>query len=1076
MPSSPSTPRTARTASPSEGEAEGEGEQSPQILTPGKKIKSILAAFDSDSDSDPENREKQKPSSKPRSPTNEPKPTDDIRPGTIGTSNSGHLNNGGDSLDDGEYSDDADTVVPKGRMAARMLDGARTGNERSETAFERVSRQLKANEKDEKEGGQGVHGPSGEEGVEGDDEDAMSSDDGLPSATATSEKGPIKTKDIGTTGDKSSRSPSPPQSPARSSSPLFMPMDTAQDEGEEAQDQERPDGEKESDNEDNDKRRTKTKANPRFLALVAQKRQEREEKERAEEEKRASRIAQMEKFSSEILSDDDGEGDGGGDGDDDDIGDSSRKKPRQRRARPNRKASKKALEEMNRETQRISRNMQLAHEAKTKKKITKESFLARFSIGQSRQEPGPGPGPGPGSDDKGQHRSQDGSSMNGSLQSSEGEAGNGKEKETPQTSPILEPLDKSTARGVASGAPQQRADEPDFEAQMAELPSMEELLDMSEDQLEDKPKNAKPTTTTAQKGKQPQRIEITKDKNPLPRPAANVNVNVHLSRQSVARNQNEDTDSDDDLEVVTSPGKCRRIAAFENLPAKRNQEPSSLVKLRALAHLTSPTRKTQSMTPAELSVSLLQRAKQQAARERQERIQELRDKGIPVETAEERARMEDEVENLVDKARKEADDIARVEKRESKKGGQDVDDEEEEEDADYELSGSEEEDGNRADDDEDENELEEEEDRANVNGENKGLIDAETGEDDKDGNSQDEGSEAGLSEDEADMPTSRPKESARGDDHTSAPQTPVRPAANPTTNSAERPQVPPGLGAPDDALSLTQAFAGTLAENQSTNPENSPTTLLPSLPEPEPAPNAGQKPAEPATPVAIKNNQKEESQLPAETETTDILAQDPQYQYYDSRVSESPALQYSQIPEPTQDAGFVLSQFDPSKRFMSTPASTVATDVFAQNHESPIANRKGKQVHRDRAELSDVEEEDGFDVEASAFDVLKKGSKKKPAVQFDKSKSKAKDIVEEAAEESEDEYAGLGGASDESDGEGNEYDEDMINDNSGEMVDEKQLAALNAYVDIPLLCLIIMMGVVANMLTEDIRGPPMRSK
>jgi mediator of replication checkpoint protein 1 len=48
-------------------------------------------------------------------------------------------------------------------------------------------------------------------------------------------------------------------------------------------------------------------------------------------------------------------------------------------ARPTRKASKKALEEMNRETQRMSRNMQLAHQAKTKKKITKESF-AKFNF------------------------------------------------------------------------------------------------------------------------------------------------------------------------------------------------------------------------------------------------------------------------------------------------------------------------------------------------------------------------------------------------------------------------------------------------------------------------------------------------------------------------------------------------------------------------------------------------------------------------------------------------------------------------------------------------------------------------
>ncbi|OOF94637.1 hypothetical protein ASPCADRAFT_208300, partial [Aspergillus carbonarius ITEM 5010] len=74
---------------------------------------------------------------------------------------------------------------------------------------------------------------------------------------------------------------------------------------------------------------------------------------------------------------------------------------------------------------------------------------------------------------------------------------------------------------------------------------------------------------------------------------------------------------------------------------------------------------------------------------------------------------------------------------------------------------------------------------------------------------------------------------------------------------------------------------------------------------------------------------------------------------------------------------------------------------------------------------------------------MKKASKK-PAIPFDRNKSKAKDIVEEAAEESDDEYAGLGGASDEDEDVENAYDRQMINDNSGETVDEKQLAALNA--------------------------------
>lgn len=90
-------------------------------------------------------------------------------------------------------------------------------------------------------------------------------------------------------------------------------------------------------------------------------------------------------------------------------------------------------------------------------------------------------------------------------------------------------------------------------------------------------------------------------------------------------------------------------------------------------------------------------------------------------------------------------------------------------------------------------------------------------------------------------------------------------------------------------------------------------------------------------------------------------------------------------------------------------------------------------------------EEDGDQNKRNAFNVMRKAAKKS-TVPFDKDKSKAKEMVDEIAEESEDEYAGLGGASDDSEGEEDEYDREMINDDSGEVVDEKELAALNAYV------------------------------
>jgi mediator of replication checkpoint protein 1 len=115
--------------------------------------------------------------------------------------------------------------------------------------------------------------------------------------------------------------------------------------------------------------------NPRFQALVARKREERLARE-AEEERRRQEHA---KRVTELAPED------GDDDDDDDVSDitddDGGRRLTQRGLRPAvRKASKKALEEMNRETERLKRSLQLAHEAKTKKKMTKAALFERFNF------------------------------------------------------------------------------------------------------------------------------------------------------------------------------------------------------------------------------------------------------------------------------------------------------------------------------------------------------------------------------------------------------------------------------------------------------------------------------------------------------------------------------------------------------------------------------------------------------------------------------------------------------------------------------------------------------------------------
>lgn len=891
----------------------------------------MLAQFDSDSESDAEQKSRQQVKPAVASGLGEK-----LAPRTDSSDEDGE--------DDGDGEEDEDVVMPKGRMAARMQGKLQDGSKTTESAFERVSKALRA-----QKGGQ--KGDEGAQEAKKDNDDAASSDDELPTA------GPTRLAKENTQ-QESDGSPSRSPSPARSISPMFMSSPAKQ--------RDAPSQQGDSDASDEE---PKSKDNSRLQALVAQKRKEREERERIESEKKAAaRAAQNEKFSSDVLS---GEETG-----DDDAKDGGSGRKLTQQSRPSRKASKKALEEMHRETQRMSRNMQLAHQAQTKKKITKESFLARFnSFGQSNAQTAPAS-----------------SSTAGSQNSSDGEAHKG--RETPGTSPILEPVDKSTGQVSTNGQEKQAGPED------TELPPIEDVL--AGTHLQNNPQK----TPSLETHKTPKKAP----------------VRVQLSRQSVAQNQEDDSDSD--LEVVTEPAKCQKLRIFEDLATHQMDESKSLLRLRALAHLTSPGRSQPSMDMGQLSANLLAKARQQAADERQERIEELRAKGVVIESADERAAMEDQIENLVEKARKEADDIAKMERKARKQG-----DDDDEEDVDFELSGSEDEEGYGAGDDEEDEEENEDEERANSENGEQGLLDNEAGEDDE---SADDQTDA-MSADEADVPTARRKRPTRviSDDEDEDDEPQQTSHTNPVTPSkqASQPMEFPGMEGPSSmTMGLTQAFAGTVGGSQRGTQPNSP-MAFPTLPDPE----------QPDSPMVIKDSQGKRAE-------TDIFAK-----FTPSETGpESPAVRemsiFSQLPDPTQDAGFVLSPFDPSRRFRDPPHSTIETEIVGRGTESPGPQRKGKHLRRGRAESNPATEKDegDFEVDASAFDVMKKTNKKKPSEQFNKKKSKAKDVVEDAAEESEDEYAGLGGGSDDSDDDEDAYDSTMINDNSGEKVDEKQLAALNA--------------------------------
>lgn len=912
----------------------------------------MMAEFDSDSENETHTNNTSRPISKL-----------DFTIANTSTTETRQPNHLADSDDDSEDADDI--VRPKGRMAARM-QGNVHASPKEDTAFSRLSNALRKQQEQAKKN------PTPEE----------SSEDDLPAA-APKRKSKPKAQESPAPSNQSRRS----HSRARTASPLFVSSPAA------------PRNEPANDEDADEEMDRNPKSNARFLALVAQKRKEREEREKIEAEQKAAKRAQMEQFSSEMLSGEDSEAD-----------DPGSAKMLSQNARQPRKASKKALEEMSRETQRMSRNMQLAHQAQTKKKITKESLFARFNFMQPDVPAAEAP-------------TANSSSTAGSQQSSDGEVAQ-KKNDTPHTSPILGPSDADKPMTDVSVQNHVEIEGDDSSAETATFTLANAFV-----KANDAPKELKEPFAAAIVDSSGLNSNATKPKRE-PRKMTQPSVRVLMSRHDVAQHNQDNSDSDD-LEVVTSPAKARRIAAFENLPSRQMQESSSMTRLKALAHLTSPTRKSTSMTSAELSASLLYRARQQAAKERRERMDELRAKGVVIETAEERAAMEDDLENLVEKARQEADGIARQERAARKKAqGLDEDDED---DDDFVFSGS---------DDNESGEDDDADDGKSVSGKLE-FLDHEA---DEDEDSTDEQSQIAPSDVEDEVSGSRRKRRTRvlsddeEDEEPQVPSTPVRPPSN-APQSAQRPQFP-GMQSPSMSMGLTQAFAGTLAEEDGVTQIEVKTAPF-SLPDPgRPIPRLQAEESE----ILVRDSQEQSNDH-------DFMSN---YNQNIARVSESPAnhrfSQYSQLPDPTQDEGFVFSPFDPAKRFRETPpVSTVDTVIVGQS-QSPVAERKRKQLRRGRAaDLSVVEEEDNegdFEINANAFNVMKKATKK-TTVAFDKKNSKAKGIVDEAAEESEDEYAGIGGASDDSDGEEDAYDQQMINDQSGEVVDEKQLAALNAYVPLP---------------------------
>ncbi|KAM0152484.1 hypothetical protein ACHAQE_008055 [Botrytis cinerea] len=1015
---------------------------SPMELTPKSKIRAALAAAgisDSDEESVSGNARKRVASRKPKSDKSNANSQSTALGRTEGSINVGSQTS----------SDEEEIARPRGRMAARMqaaLDGSDDDQLVANNPRERVRRLLnKPRPESPKVADDGSH--------------ADESD--MPEVLRRRK-----------TGSSPRQTPVKPIPRQESASPgLFVTPSAGRSATPQADASDPDDFQLDS----------ISKSNKTFQDLVARRRQERHARE-AEDRKKKAAKAEERKRQAALIEDDnqvDSEDEGG--------------QRLTQQNRPTRKASKRAIEEMHRETQRLSRNMQLAHKATNKKKITKQSLFAKFGYRQAEETNAV-------SSDPARPTS---SSPPPALQSDI------EMQETPPTSPPdeMDPNDKQELAGsslVTSMA---------MDVVEEDLPTLEEALKSTPPSRRDKVKGKDVDTelTEASSEKKP----AFKQRPIRVRPAKVMTGDLEL-------------DSDSDLEIVKPKKSARNAkldAIFKRIPEKQATEPHSMMALRMLAHLRSPGKQNSgrnqkpSITAQDLQISLQLKARQQAHREREERLQALRDRGIIVQTAEEREKEMAEVDDLLAKARREGEEIQAREKaaakRERKANGEldplnDSSDDEEWQETneipeEEEISGSEDnehEDSENEESDEGEDE-ENEEEEATDNPVPNPLFDDEAEEDEESeidlSIPEDSANLMDAEDEEETLPVHRrsrksrvtniiPDDEEEEDLLTKTPRAPrTISLSHPRTDS---PVIPtsvlrsatktfiPGLPITGPAgLGLTQIFQGTMDDSQDIFESSGLGSQT--LDVKEHSMDFLRRRAMPELPNFVPTMDDEETQdmvmdsqtqiqasQPVDNETQGIQVSFSQSQIhdFDSLVDNPLSTQISEFPN-TQDEGF--SMITPIKsRFMDPPSTagtfkmgSPSTQMINDDiQETPIMKKRGKLRRRARAisvsdedESLDAAREDNnqnedFEITADAFDVMRKAAKKKPKVvdEFDKKKSNAKNMVNEQAEESEDEYAGLGGASDdESGGEEDAFVKEMIDDEKKD-IDESELAKFYA--------------------------------
>ncbi|KAI7508738.1 hypothetical protein KC347_g5859 [Hortaea werneckii] len=395
-------------------------------------------------------------------------------------------------------------------------------------------------------------------------------------------------------------------------------------------------------------------------------------------------------------------------------------------ARPTRKASKKALLEMERETQRISRQQALAHQMKVKKKFNAADLMARFARPQQNETVSQAQEAAGQPEDQAIQVDDQEPSGSSSVPNSDGaEMPAGKEPvSTPPSSPPTAgptPLDKQKAiveRGALSKLMPAREDSLNSLAEMGSDDELPDLGDVLTQARNDKQRQIETHATVAAVQEPPE--EERRDRRGFKL--------ARLGKKATVR-QYEDPSDDDELDIIAPlPKHLQMFDKVKPVTSNAGADSRAIHTLKHLSHIgayENVPRKQRPGQPLKVSVGpkvlewqLRKRAKDQARQQQEERIAELKAKGVEIQTKEEKEREAEMFENLLEKARQQAVDLRKAEKQAAKQAGDfdaavDVSDDEEE-DGDYFGSGSEV---------EEEEERDEEEDEEDEEQEGEGLVD-----------------------------------------------------------------------------------------------------------------------------------------------------------------------------------------------------------------------------------------------------------------------------------------------------------------------------------------------------------------